>query len=153
MSSRLYQSVREKSGLAYAVSTYADFLTDSGLLGTYVAVSPENARAAVELILRETARVKVDGIRQSELESLKAQMTGGLMISMEGMTQRMSRLAKAEVNGRPIREIDAIISEIRAVSVDDIVRVLGELMQPGRICLAGLGPLDKTVVAPADLVL
>ena len=103
------------------------------------------------LILREITQVKREGIPRSELENLKAQVTGGLMISMEGMTQRMSRLAKAELNGRPIREIDAIVSEIEAVSGEDAVRVLGELMRPGRICLVGMGPVNEASLSGVEL--
>jgi predicted Zn-dependent peptidase len=152
MSSRLYQSVRERSGLAYAISSYAEFLTDSGLFGTYVAVSPENAAAAIRLILKEIARLKAEGVKTDELDGVKAQIIGGMMIGMEGMNQRMSRLAKAETNGQPIEEIDAIVEAIRAVSADDVVRILSETMRPGRICLVGLGPLDEAAVSDIELV-
>jgi len=151
MSSRLYQSVREEAGLAYAVSTHADFMSDSGLLGTYVAVSPENARDAVGLILTEVRRLRDGGIAREELESVKAQVTGGLMIAMEGMTQRMSRLAKAELNGQSVTGLDAIVAGVRAVTADDVLRVLGERMRAGQMCVVGLGPVKADVFEGLDL--
>ncbi|MCK4546281.1 MAG: insulinase family protein [Candidatus Eisenbacteria sp.] len=152
MSSRLYQSVRERSGLAYAISSYAEFLADSGLFGTYIAVSPENATGAIRLILKEMALLKTDGLDADELDGAKAQIVGGIVIGMERMSQRMGRLAKAEIHGEPIDGVDAIISGIRSVTADDVIRVLDEGMRPGRICLAGLGPLDETAVSDIELI-
>ncbi len=152
MSSRLYQSVRERSGLAYSVSSYAEFLTDSGLFGSYVAVSPGQAPAAIRLILQEIGRLKSEGVGEEELESVKAQTVGGLVIGMEGMNHRMSRLAKAETNGCAVEDIDDVIAAIREVTADDIVRVLAQQMRPGRVCLVGMGPVDERSVSDIDLV-
>lgn len=151
MSSRLYQSVREQAGLAYAISSYAEFPSDSGLFGTYVAVSPENTGSALATILKEIGRLKAEGIPPAELESVKAQVIGGLMISMESMTHRMSRLAKTEINGRQIEEIDDVVSAVRSVTVDDVVRVVAELMAPGRTCVVGIGPVTEKDVSGVDL--
>ncbi len=152
MSSRLYQSVRERSGLAYAISSYAEFLTDSGLFGSYVAVSPANAPAAIRLILEEIGRLKSEGVGEDELSSVKAQTIGGLVIGLEGMNHRMSRLAKAETNNRAVEKVDDIVEAIRAVTVADVVRVTEQLMRPGRICMAGIGPVDEQSVSDIDLV-
>ena len=90
MSSRLFQKIRERLGLAYAIYTYVDMLADTGLFGVYLACEPAQAARATELVCDAIRKIKTDGVTQSEVDNARAQMKGGLLMGMESMSKRMS---------------------------------------------------------------
>jgi len=141
MSSRLFQSVRENAGLCYSIYTFAEFARDTGATGTFVAVSPENAAAALDLVRKEFDKIRRDGISQQELADNRDQLKGSMLLGMENVASKMSRLAKNEMHyGRQI-STDEVLQRLDAVTRDDVMRMVEAYFRPERSALVGLGPL------------
>lgn len=151
MSSRLFQRVREQEGLAYSVYTYADSYDDTGLFCAAMSVQPDNGPRALHLTLAEFDRVAQEGVPADELESVKMQLKGGLLLGTESTTSEMTRLARAEIYaGRnvPVREL---IDSVDRVTEADVRRLAGELLKRERLSLVALGARGKRPYAAADL--
>ena len=152
MSSRLFQRVREQEGLAYSVYTYADSYDDTGLFCAAMSVQPENGPRALELTLAEFDRVAQERIPPDELESVKMQLKGSLLLGTESTSSEMTRLARAEIYaGRnvPVREL---IESIDRVTEEDVRRLAGELLQRERLSLVALGGRGDRPYVAADLL-
>ncbi len=142
MSSRLFQSVRENAGLCYAVSTMTEFARDGGFAGTFLAVSPENTKPALDLVWLEYDKLCRDGISQRELEDTRDQLKGSMLLGMENVASRMSRMAKNEIYyGRQI-SVAEILQALDAVSRDDITRLADACLRKEKNVLVGLGPVE-----------
>lgn len=142
MSSRLFQKIREQAGLAYAVYSYADFYRDAGHLATYMAVKPEKTAEALDRTLSEFESITKGSVTQEELDNVRAQVKGRILLGMEGTTSKMSRMAKNEIYyGRHI-PIEEILNTLESVSLDDIQRMAQFLLDPKRLVLTGLGPAE-----------
>ncbi|MBI2796134.1 MAG: insulinase family protein [Gemmatimonadetes bacterium] len=142
MSSRLFQRVREDLGLAYSVSTFADFFTGSGSHGVYLGTAPDTAAKAEAVVREELDRVATEGIPAADLAMAKQQLKGQVVLSMEGVSSRMYRAAATELYGRPWRDVDAMLAEIDAVDLAQVRQVCEDFFQPGRQTVVRLGPLD-----------
>ncbi len=141
MSSRLFQSVRENAGLCYAVNSLAEFARDTGMAGTFLAVSPENTKPALELVWKEYDKLCSEGISQRELEDTRDQLKGSMLLGMENVAARMSRMAKNEMYyGRQVT-IDEILTKLDAVERDDVMRVAELYFRKPCSVLVGLGPV------------
>jgi predicted Zn-dependent peptidase len=143
VSSRLFQEVREKRGLAYAIYSSVMCFTDSGLLTVYAGVRPEAAPRVMGLVRGELRRLQAGPVGRSELERAKSQLKGNLMLGLESTSSRMSKLAKDEIFfGRhvPLREI---MADIDAVSVDQVWRLSRDLFDDRYLTVTALGPLKK----------
>ena len=141
MSSRLFQSVRENAGLCYAVSTMTEFARDGGFAGTFLAVSPENTKPALDLVWLEYEKLCRDGISQRELEDTRDQLKGSMLLGMENVASRMSRMAKNEIYfGRQI-SVSEILRALDAVSCDDVARLADAYLRREKNVLIGLGPV------------
>jgi predicted Zn-dependent peptidase len=141
MSSRLFQNVREKTGLCYSIYTFAEFTRDGGLTGTFLAVSPENTAAALDLVWKEFDTLRRDGISAQELHDNRDQLKGSMLLGMENVASRMSRLAKNEMSyGRQV-SVPEVLARLDAISRDDVMRMLDAYFQRDRCFLVGLGPL------------
>ena len=151
MSSRLFQNVREKRGLAYAVFSGLNTYTDAGFLNVYAGTSTPNARTVVQLVVEEFARMKSEPLTEEELRRTKDYLKGSTLLSLESTMSRMSNLARQEMYfGRHI-SMDEIAREVEAVTAEDVLGVARELLVPGRIALTVLGPLDGNRITRADL--
>ncbi|MCB1163301.1 MAG: pitrilysin family protein [Candidatus Krumholzibacteriia bacterium] len=140
MSSRLFQVIRERAGLAYNIYSFSDFASDAGLLGSYMAVSPRRSDDAIRLTLSEYAKLCAEGCSLDELEDTKMQLKGNLLLAMESMNARMSRLARGEINeGRQIG-VEELVARVDAVSRDDIQRLATTYLDPATLTLVSLGP-------------
>ena len=142
MSSRLFQRVREDLGLAYSVSTFADFFVGAGSHGVYLGTAPDTADKAEAVVREELARVANEGIPASDLAMAKQQLKGQVVLSMEGVSSRMYRAAATELYGRPWRDVDAMLAEIDAVDLAQVRRVCEDFFPPERQTVVRLGPLD-----------
>ena len=143
MSSRLFQSVRENAGLCYSIYTFAEFARDTGATGTFVAVSPDNAAAALSLVRKEFDKIRNDGISQQELADNRDQLKGSMLLGMENVASKMSRLAKNEMHyGRQI-STDEVLRRLDAVTRDDVMRMVDAYFHPDKCVLVGLGPVTK----------
>lgn len=140
MSSRLFQRVREEMGLAYAIFAYNHFYRSSGQLGAYIGTQPGTADAAVEAISVEYDRLAAEGLPDAELADGKQQLKGQVVLSLESPAARMSRLAGFELHDEEYRPIDAVLTEIDAVTSADVRELAAEFFPSARQTVMRLGP-------------
>jgi len=144
MSSRLFQQVREKRGLAYSVHSFSTGYSDTGLFGVYAGCAVENSSQVIELIAQEWDELAHEGVTDAELRQAKGQARGGLVLGLEDSGARMSRLGRAELIYGEISSVDEIIETINAVSVEDVAQVVSYLRsQP--LIRVGVGPFEDGV--------
>ncbi len=129
MSSRLFQRIRERKGLAYSIYSFLDFWSDTGLLGIYVGTSPKKSQEVVELIQEELNSLSSRMISKDELERTKSQLTRNLILMSDDCTNRMNRLAKMENYIQDYIPIENLVSNIEKVSEEDIRHVAYELVE------------------------
>ncbi|MEW6543722.1 MAG: pitrilysin family protein [Nitrospirota bacterium] len=143
VSSRLFQEVREKRGLAYSIYSYLSSFSDSGMLTVYAATRPGGAAHVVELVCRELTRLRKGGVSRAELERTKNQMKGGLMLSLESSHSRMSKLAKDELYQGRHTSLQEMLSEIDQVCEEQVLRLGRELFDFDRLVVTALGPVSR----------
>jgi predicted Zn-dependent peptidase len=141
-SSRLFQEIREKRGLAYAVYTFAAQYTDSGLIGFYVGTREENLAECLEIAMGEIADVAAGNISEAELERAKENLKGRILLSMEATSNRMSRLGKSLITDTELLSLDRIAAEIDGVTSDAVAELAGMLLAPERLSASGIGPSE-----------
>jgi len=141
MSSRLFQEIREKRGLAYSVYSFVSHYADAGMFGVYAGCLPSKADEVLKLCREELAKVAEHGITEEELARGKGQMRGSLVLGLEDTGSRMSRLAKAELVYGELLSVDEILRRIDAVTLDDVRAVARELLT-ATPSLAVVGPFD-----------
>ncbi|HSK26311.1 MAG TPA: pitrilysin family protein [Jiangellales bacterium] len=141
MSSRLFQEVREKRGLAYSVYSYASQYADAGLLGVYVGCLPRKVDQVLDVCRDELGAVAARGITDEELARGKGQLRGALVLGLEDTGSRMSRIAKADLVYGELPGVGELLRRIDAVTLDDVRAVAADLLgrQPS---LAVIGPFD-----------
>ena len=138
MSSRLFQQIREKHGLAYSVYSYHSMFAETGLFALYAGTAPRHAQQVLELALKELEDVAENGIREDELERAKGHMRGSLALSLEGTSSRMSRLGKSEVLHGEVLTVGQMLKRIEAVTFDEAKRVANRVFsQPGSLAVIG----------------
>ncbi len=140
MSSRLFQKIREEMALCYSVYTYQSFYSVSGVSGVYVGTRPATAEKAAEAVRDELARAAAEGLPASELERVKRQVKGQVMLSLESSGARLHRLASFALHEEPFVGLGGLLAKIDAVTVDDVRRVGTEYFEPGRQLELRLGP-------------
>lgn len=151
VSSRLFQEIREKRGLAYSIYSYASFFSDVGTFTVYAATRPREAARVVELICRELRRLRSNGVDKKELERTKNQLKGNMMLSLESTQSRMSKLAKDELHhGRHI-SLEEIMGEIDRVSEEQVLRLSRELFDVNYLSVTALGPVSRRALCGALL--
>ncbi|HLN78711.1 MAG TPA: pitrilysin family protein [Nocardioidaceae bacterium] len=137
-SSRLFQEVREKRGLAYSVYSFASHYADSGMFGVGVGCLPTRMDEVLDVVRSEMRLLADKGITHEELERGKGQLRGGLVLSMEESGTRMSRLAKAELLYDELPGIDEVIRRINAVTLEEVQLLAKELFaQPETLAVVG----------------
>ena len=140
MSSRLFQDLREKQGLAYSVYSLVDLWSDTGLWSVYIGTSPQNSEKVLKLIGEELAKLFENGISAEELEKTKSQIRGNFILSLEDTGSRMNRLAKMELYSQTYLPVNEVISRVEVVSQEDLWSVAHELLDSGRIYTAIIEP-------------
>ena len=141
MSSRLFQEVREKRGLAYSVYSFASHYADTGVFGVYAGCHPKRAVDVLELCREQLALVSVGGLTAEELDRGKGQMRGELVLGLEDTGSRMSRLGKAELVYGELMTVDEMLASIEAVTLDDVREVAADVLRRP-LALAVIGPFD-----------
>ncbi|WP_433296839.1 M16 family metallopeptidase [Actinoplanes sp. CA-030573] len=142
MSSRLFQEIREKRGLAYSVYSYASQYADAGLFGVYVGCAPGKVEEVLDLTRTELERVSRTGLTAEEIARGKGMVKGSYVLGLEDTGSRMSRLAKSELLYGDLMTVDELLGRVDAVSADDIDAIAGQLLaQP--MSLAVVGPFDE----------
>jgi len=139
-SSRLFQEIREKRGMAYSVYSYAAQYVDAGQIGLYVGTREENLSTCMEIAVSELADVAAGNVRRDELERAKENLKGRLLLSLESTSNRMTRLGKATITDTPLLRPEEIVRRLEAVSGEEVAALADELLAPGRLSAAGIGP-------------
>jgi predicted Zn-dependent peptidase len=152
MSSRLFQNVRERQGLAYAIYSELNPYRDTGCLSVYAGTSLESAPKVVELIVNEFRDLKQNRIGEEELRRTKEQLKGSLMLSLESTTARMSNLARQEMYFDRFFGLDEIVERIEAVTTDELVDLANYLFHADRIAVTVLGNLEGMKLTREQLV-
>src|SRR5262249_9355302 len=150
MSSRLFQEVREKRGLAYSVYSFASQHAETGTWGVYVGCLPAKADEVLAICQEEIAKVVSGGLTDAELERGKGQLRGSIVLSLEDPSSRMSRLGKAELVYPRLEPVEEILASIEAVTHDDVRRVAAEVLDQPK-ALAVVGPFDDDASFAAAL--
>ncbi len=152
MSSRLFQNIREKRGLAYAVFSGLNSFRDAGCLSVYAGTATQSALEVVKLIVGELRLMKSQAIAAEELQRAKDYLKGSMLLSLESTSSRMSNLARQEMYfGRHI-SLDEIAQRVDAITTEDVQSVARELIDTDRIAVTVLGPLDGLKITRNDLV-
>jgi len=139
-SSRLFQAVRERRGLAYSVFSFSGLYAGAGQVGVYLGTRPDNLAEALEIVGAELERFVGDPADAAELERSKENVKGRIVLSLESTTTRMNRLGSAVLADLPILSVDGVIERIDAVSLDDVRSLASELFEASRLSAAGIGP-------------
>jgi predicted Zn-dependent peptidase len=141
MSSRLFQEVRERRGLAYSVYSYRAALADAGLLAVSAGTAPDRVDELLDVLDGELRRVVDDaGVTDRELEAARGHLRGSLALSLESSGARMHRLGRNEVTLGDVPSLDEVVERIDAVSADDVARVVERVLATGPRTLAVVGP-------------
>ena len=143
MSSRLFQEVRERRGLAYAIYSFVTAYVDTGLFGAYVAVDPQKAVEATALILKEIGRFKNERVDATELREAQEFTKGNLLMAAESNDNQMVRLAQNETHFSRFIPLDEVVANIDAVTAEEILQLAQTLCQEDCFALTSLGPLDE----------
>lgn len=143
MSSRLFQEIREKRGLAYSVSSFGSALEDCGYLGSYAAVEPKNAAATLQAVLNEWVRLKDELVGEAELQKAKELIKGGLLLSMEDTHSIAAWHGRQEALSHPILTVDDVVAGIDAVTAEDVQRVARDVFRSEWLNLAVVGPFKS----------
>jgi predicted Zn-dependent peptidase len=151
MSSHLFQNIREKRGLAYAVFSSLSSFHDAGCLSVYAGTAADKARQVIELVLKEFCELKANAISQEELQRAKDYLKGSLLLSLESSTSRMGNVARQEMYfGRYISQ-DEIARSVDAVTVEQVLAVAQEFFHPERLAITVLGPVNSLKLSRANL--
>jgi len=140
MSSRLFQRVREQLGLAYSVYGFHQFFQTTGMCGVYVGTQPKTAQQAADVIRGELDALAKESLTAEELTSARRQVKGQIVLALEGPLSRMYRIAGTALYEEPYRTIDTVLSEIDAITPDQVAAVAAEFYAPERQAVVWLGP-------------
>ena len=142
MSSRLFQNIRERQGLAYSIYSDLNPYRDTGCLAVYAGTSLASASKVVQSVVSEFGKLKAEPVPEEELRRSKAQLKGSLMLSLESSTSRMSNLARQEMYFDRYYDLDELIERIEAVTADDLLRLANEFFKTESVAVTALGNLN-----------
>jgi predicted Zn-dependent peptidase len=141
MSSRLFQEIREKRGLAYSVYSYHSMFAETGLFSVYAGTTPSKAHEVLSIVRGELRMIAEGGLTADELDRAKGHLKGSLVLSLEDTSGRMSRIARSEISHGEILSVDEILERTDAVTEKDAVEVAREVFfRP--MALAVVGPFE-----------
>jgi predicted Zn-dependent peptidase len=139
-SSRLFQEIREKRGMAYSVYSYASQYSDSGQIGFYVGTREDNVAECLEIAVAQLDDLARGNVRPEELVRAKENLKGRLLLSLESTSNRMTRLGKATVTETPLLSVEEVVRLLEAVRAEDVADLAATLLAPNRLSAAGIGP-------------
>ena len=152
MSSRLFQNIRERQGLAYAVFSELSMYRDTGCLAVYAGTSLESVSRVVECILQEFSDLKQNPLPAEELRRAKEHLKGSMMLGLESTSSRMGNLARQALYFGRFFTLDEMSESIERVTADQVQKLAGELFHPDQIALTVLGRLDNLNLTREQLV-
>ncbi len=142
MSSRLFQEVREKRGLAYAVYSYHQSYSDAGAIKTYVGSTTGNVEEAVGIIVREMGKMRTELVDSEELERTKQQLKSSTLLALESTAARMNRVGRSVILGTELLSPEEIAARIEAVTAEDVMRLANEHLDTEKMYLSAVGPKE-----------
>jgi predicted Zn-dependent peptidase len=146
MSSRLFQEIREKRGLAYSVYSFSPSYSDAGLFGIYAGCSPAKAPQVAELMLSEFARLASDGVTPEEMGRAVGQLSGASALALEDSDTRMSRLGRSELTLGEFVDLDESLRRLSEVTAAGVQQLAAELVSRP-VSIAAVGTIDETAFA------
>ncbi|MFD6873172.1 MULTISPECIES: M16 family metallopeptidase [unclassified Streptomyces] len=149
MSSRLFQEVREKRGLAYSVYSYTSGFADTGLFGVYAGCRPSQVHDVLRICRDELDKVATDGLDDDEIRRAIGQLSGSTVLGLEDTGAIMNRIGKSELCWGDQMSVDDMLARIAAVTPDDVRAVAGDVLAQ-RPSLAVIGPLKEKQAARLD---
>jgi predicted Zn-dependent peptidase len=151
-SSRLFQEIREKRGLAYAVYSFVSQYTDTGQIGVYVGTREDNLVEALKITAEQIADIAGGNLPARELARAKENLKGRIVLSMESTSARMNRLGKSLITDSELLSLDRIVAEIDAVEASSVSELASALLGPERLSAACIGPSDERFLAALEQV-
>ena len=151
-SSRLFQEIREKRGMAYAVYSFLSQYTDTGQIGVYVGTREDNLAEALAIAAEQIADLAAGNLPDRELQRAKENLKGRMLLSMESTSTRMNRLGKSLLADSEILSLDRLIAEIDAVERDAVCDLAAVLLAPERLSAAAIGPSETRFVDAVERV-
>ncbi len=152
MSSRLFQNIRERRGLAYAVFSESNSYRDTGCMSVYAGTSRESAREVVRLILEELHRMKQERIPDEELRRAKDNLKGSLLLGLESTGSRMGNLARQHLYFGRFFPLEEMADNIERVTADEVQEIAQVFFDPRHVALAVVGNLEEVRISREDLV-
>jgi predicted Zn-dependent peptidase len=151
-SSRLFQEIREKRGMAYAVYSFVSQYTDTGQIGVYLGTREDNLAEALAITAEQIADIAGGNLRARELERAKENIKGRVLLSMESTSTRMNRLGKSLITDTELLSVDRLVAEIDAVDAESVCELAAALLAPERLSAACIGPSQERFVAALERV-
>jgi predicted Zn-dependent peptidase len=145
-SSRLFQEIREKRGMAYAVYSFISQYTDTGQIGIYLGTREDNLADALGIAAEQIADIAAGNLPDSELERAKENLKGRILLSMESTSTRMNRLGKSLITDSELLSLDRIVAEIDAVEPASVAELASALLAPSKLSAACIGPSEERFV-------
>ncbi len=151
-SSRLFQEIREKRGMAYAVYSFVSQYTDTGQIGIYLGTREDNLGDALAITAEQIADIAGGNLPARELSRAKENIKGRVLLSMESTSTRMNRLGKSLITDSELLSVDRIVAEIEAVDAESVCELAAALLAPERLSAACIGPSQERFVAALERV-
>jgi len=151
-SSRLFQEIREKRGMAYAVYSFVSQYTDTGQIGIYLGTREDNLGDALAIAAEQIADVAAGNVPDSELERAKENLKGRILLSMESTSTRMNRLGKSLITDSELLSLDRIVAEIDAVEASSVAELAATFLAPERLSAACIGPSEDRFLAALEQI-
>ena len=139
-SSRLFQEIREKRGLAYSVYSYSSQYADAGQVGVYVGTREDNLAECLDIAVAELSDIAAGNVRAAELARAKENLKGRILLSLESTSARMTRLGKSLVTDTPLLTPEEVVRRLDAVTAREVSELAEALLTPERLSVAGIGP-------------
>ena len=139
-SSRLFQEIREKRGMAYSVYSYSAQYGDTGQIGVYVGTREDNLAECLEITVAELTDIARGNVRADELARAKENLKGRILLSLESTSARMTRLGKSTITDTPLLTPEEIVRRLEAVTAPEVAELADALLAPERLSVAGIGP-------------
>jgi predicted Zn-dependent peptidase len=151
-SSRLFQEIREKRGMAYSVYSFASQYTDTGQIGVYLGTREDNLAEALAITAEQIADLAAGNLHARELERAKENLKGRVLLSMESTSVHMNRLGKSLVTDTEILSLERIVAEVDAVEAKEVCELAAVLLAPDRLSVAGIGPSEERFLEAVERV-
>ncbi len=150
MSSRLFQSVRERHGLVYSIYSFHDFFKDTGVFGTFFGTGPRRVEEAIDVVFKEFRRVKRRSVDSRILHDIKNQIKGQLVLGLESSSNRMHRLARHELFTGKYQSVTQTMRAIDRITAKDIRDLAHDILTEDRLRISMIGPVDRDTIAHLD---